>query len=38
MAPSKTYNIPGLGCAFAVIPDAALRRRFCAPWTASCRM
>jgi cystathionine beta-lyase len=28
MAPSKTYNIPGLGCAFAVIPDAGLRRRF----------
>jgi cystathionine beta-lyase len=28
MAPSKTYNIPGLGCAFAVIPDAARRRRF----------
>lgn len=28
MAPSKTYNIPGLGCAFAVIADAALRRRF----------
>jgi cystathionine beta-lyase len=28
MAPSKTYNIPGLGCAFAVIPGAALRRRF----------
>ncbi|MEI7612994.1 MAG: PatB family C-S lyase [Betaproteobacteria bacterium] len=28
MAPSKTYNIPGLGCAFAVIQDAALRRRF----------
>lgn len=28
MAPSKTYNIPGLGCAFAVIPDATLRRRF----------
>ncbi len=28
MAPSKTYNIPGLGCAFAVIPEAALRRRF----------
>ena len=28
MAPSKTYNIPGLGCAFAVIPDASLRRRF----------
>jgi cystathionine beta-lyase len=30
MAPSKTYNIPGLGCAFAIIPDAALRRRFLA--------
>jgi len=28
MAPSKTYNIPGLGCAFAVIPDPALRHRF----------
>ena len=28
MAPSKTYTIPGLGCAFAVIPDAALRQRF----------
>ncbi len=28
MAPSKTYNIPGLGCAFAVIADAPLRRRF----------
>ena len=28
MAPSKTYNIPGLGCSFAVIPNAALRRRF----------
>ena len=28
MAPSKTFNIPGLGCAFAVIPDAALRRVF----------
>jgi cystathionine beta-lyase len=28
MAPSKTFNIPGLGCAFAVIGDAALRRRF----------
>jgi cystathionine beta-lyase len=29
MAPSKTYNIPGLGCAFAVISDSELRRRFC---------
>jgi cysteine-S-conjugate beta-lyase len=28
MAPSKTYNIPGLGCSFAVIPDDRLRRRF----------
>lgn len=28
MAPSKTFNIPGLGCAFAVIPDLVLRRRF----------
>ena len=28
MAPTKTYNVPGLGCAFAVIPDGPLRRRF----------
>lgn len=28
MAPSKTYNLPGLGCAFAVIPNTALRKRF----------
>jgi cystathionine beta-lyase len=28
MAPSKTFNIPGLGCAFAVIAPADLRRRF----------
>jgi len=28
MAPSKTFNLPGLGCAFAVVPDAALRGRF----------
>jgi cysteine-S-conjugate beta-lyase len=28
MAPSKTFNIPGLGCAFAVISDARLRRDF----------
>jgi len=27
-APSKSYNIPGLGASFAVIPDAGLRRRF----------
>lgn len=28
MAPSKTYNIPGLSCAFAVIPDPEVRVRF----------
>lgn len=28
MAPSKTFNVPGLGCAFAIIPDAGLRRDF----------
>ena len=28
MAPSKTFNLPGLGCAFAVIPNEPLRRRF----------
>ena len=28
MAPSKTYNIPGLGTSFAIIPDPALRERF----------
>jgi cystathionine beta-lyase len=28
MSPSKTYNLPGLGCAFAVISDGRLRRRF----------
>ena len=28
MAPSKTYNIPGLACAFAIIADAGLRQRF----------
>jgi cystathionine beta-lyase len=27
-APSKTYNIPGLGCSFAVISDQRLRRDF----------
>ncbi|MDR1647062.1 MAG: PatB family C-S lyase [Zoogloeaceae bacterium] len=27
MAPSKTYNVPGLSCAFAIVPDARLRRR-----------
>jgi cystathionine beta-lyase len=28
MAPSKTYNIPGLGTSLAIIPDAALRAQF----------
>jgi cysteine-S-conjugate beta-lyase len=28
MAPSKTYNIPGLGSAFAIIPDSKLRLAF----------
>lgn len=27
-APSKTFNIPGLGCSFAVISDPALRTSF----------
>ena len=30
MAPSKTFNLPGLNFAFAVIPDEALRQRFAA--------
>jgi len=28
MAPSKTYNIPGLGCAVAVIPNPELRKQY----------
>ena len=28
MAPSKTFNLAGLGCAFAVIPSEALRQSF----------
>jgi cystathionine beta-lyase len=28
MAPSKTFNIAGLDCSFAVIPDPELRRRY----------
>ena len=27
-AATKTYNMPGLSCAVAVIPDAGLRKRF----------
>jgi len=30
LSPSKTWNIAGLGYAYAVIPDDSLRRRFCA--------
>ncbi len=29
MAPSKTFNVPGLGCSFAVIQDGKRRQRFC---------
>jgi cystathionine beta-lyase len=29
-SPNKAFNIPGVGCAWAVIEDAALRRAFCA--------
>jgi len=29
LSPSKTWNIAGLGYAYAVIPDDSLRRRFC---------
>jgi cysteine-S-conjugate beta-lyase len=28
MSPSKTFNLPGLGCAFAIIPEAQVRKRF----------
>jgi cystathionine beta-lyase len=30
MSPSKTYNLPGLNFAFAVVPDEGLRARFTA--------
>jgi cystathionine beta-lyase len=30
MAPSKTFNLPGLKCSVAVIPNAALREKFVA--------
>jgi cystathionine beta-lyase len=30
MAPSKTYNIPGLGCSFAIIQNPDLRKRYLA--------
>jgi len=28
MAPSKTYNVPGLGTSFAIIPDSKMRAQF----------
>ena len=28
IAPSKTFNVPGLFCGFAIIPDAVLREKF----------
>jgi cysteine-S-conjugate beta-lyase len=28
LAPSKTFNVPGLGCSFAIISDDTLRRAF----------
>ena len=30
MAPSKTFNIPGLGCSFAIVQNPDLRKRFLA--------
>jgi cystathionine beta-lyase len=30
MAPSKTFNLPGLKCAYAIIPNPALREKFTA--------
>jgi cysteine-S-conjugate beta-lyase len=30
MAPSKTYNLPGLGCSFGIISNSDLRKRFTA--------
>jgi cystathionine beta-lyase len=27
MAPSKTYNLPGLGCSFAIVQNAELRKK-----------
>ena len=34
MAPSKTFNMPGLGAAFAIVPDKDLREKFqAALWT-----
>lgn len=27
IAPTKTFNLPGLGCAFGIVPESGLRRR-----------
>jgi len=32
MAPSKSFNLPGLKCGLAIIPDAVLRQRFTDAW------
>jgi cystathionine beta-lyase len=32
MAPSKTFNLPGLKCGLAIIPSASLRQRFTEAW------
>jgi cystathionine beta-lyase len=34
MAPSKTFNIPGLHCSFAIAPDAGLRAKLSKPGAA----
>jgi cystathionine beta-lyase len=34
MAPSKTFNIPGLHCSFAIVTDAALRAKIAKPGSA----
>jgi cysteine-S-conjugate beta-lyase len=31
MSPSKTFNLPGLNFAFAIVPDEKVRRRFARP-------
>jgi cysteine-S-conjugate beta-lyase len=34
MAPSKTFNVPGLRFSFGIVPDAELRRRLTKPYAA----
>ena len=38
MAPSKTWNIPALYCAFAIIPDPRCAGATATPCAASCRI